>query len=224
MAGARGLLAFMNVLWLVQSSLPLLDRRVPSLFSLPLSQILALVLGVAVAVCANNLLGALNGGGRPLGANTRSIFSVLSGLWATGVGVHACANAVEKELTEEDHALYPLVHDHLHELWSHQMLQSAYLGLLLLLLWTETASGPENHDQFHRERSPLYLLVEIAWLIALGVAFATIGRATETVFVTIAFFLTVLAKSGRLTLSKATTSLSVSCATGLCVMFVLLIN
>ena len=154
MAGARGLLAFMNVLWLVQSSLPLLDRRVPSLFSLPLSQILAMVLGVAVAVCANHLLGALNGDGRPLGANTRSIFSVLSGLWATGVGLHACANAVEKELTEEDHALYPLVHDHLHELWSHQMLQSAYLGLLLLLLWTETASGPENHDQFHRRALP----------------------------------------------------------------------
>ena len=116
---SRVLLATINVLWLLLSPLPLLDSRVPSLFSFPLSELLSLVFGALLVICSALLLDLLftvNHTSVPMrqksvqqrqsGDLTFALFLILSSLWTTGLGIHASAVIVQNRLTPDD-PLYP---------------------------------------------------------------------------------------------------------------------
>lgn len=200
-------------------SLPVLDRRVPSFFSFPLSELLTFVVGIMLVICTYRLLHRLFHDFRvELTPFIHTVFLILSSIWATGVGIHACANTVQNELTN-DHALYPMIHDNLHRFWSHNMLQCGYYGLLLLFIWVDNSSKV----QVYSASTSQLIMLETAWSVILGAAYTTIAVATHTVLVTLIFYVLALVQSG-LTLSKYTGSLSVSCATGLCFMSVYLVT
>ena len=172
---STALLAAVNALWILQASLPLLDRRLPALLSFPLSQLLSLAVGALLVLCARSLLVRLSVGGprlvghisprrgdigdkspapelslgniEQLDPYTNSIFLALSSLWCMGLGIHAASVIVENELTPDD-PLHPLVHHHLHRFWSHNMFGCGYFGLLLLLVWAEAGHPqPSQADE-----------------------------------------------------------------------------
>lgn len=160
----RALLAVVNALWILQASLPLLDRRLPTLFSFPLSQLLSLIVGALLVLRFRSLLVDVQLSARgprsvdpcprrgvvgdkykapgpelsqgQLDPFTNSVFLALSCVWSMGLGIHAASVIIENELTP-DHALHSLVHHHLHRFWSHNMFGCGFFGLLLLLMWTE---------------------------------------------------------------------------------------
>ena len=156
----KGLLAFINGLWLLQASLPLLDNRMPTVFLFPLSELLSLAAGTVLVVCAFSLLLRVSVAGAGVGARhsfqsdhslsrralkegagqpcfcTTVTFLVFSSLWTLGLGMHAAAVIVNNQLTPAD-ALHPLVNDYLHRFWSHHVFEFGFFSLLLLLVWTE---------------------------------------------------------------------------------------
>ena len=214
-------LVFINVLWLVQISLPLLDDRVTLVFSVPLSELLTLPLGAVLVLCAHSLLSCLPAGGdaavgshRHLQTNLqdpvkglssgasdnkpqtrkhgavglpgskleRVLFLVLASMWTAGLGMHVSAVVVMNHLTSED-PLYPLVHDHLHRLWSHNIFQGGYFGLLLLVMWSSRVLW-ENVG----EKKVHWFVLQILWSVLMGVAYTVVADATRTVLLTICFY------------------------------------
>ena len=218
-SGIRWLVSI-NVLWLVQISLPLLDARVPSVFSVPFSELLSLPLGALLVLCADSLLSLtscsadggcerslhlqdrvkrLSSGDSENKPQTtkhgvvpgwrhrlmRVLFLVLASTWTAGVGMHLSAVVVQIQLTSED-PLYPLVHDHLHRLWSHNIFQSGYFGLLLLLswstrrlLWREVSESPVKVHWF---------VLQTLWSILMGAVYNIVADATQTVVLTNCFY------------------------------------
>ena len=232
------LLVLVNLLWLAQISLPVLDDRVPSLFSLPVSELLCLPLGASLVICTYRLLllrshhkgstetppsSSDNGrsGEREYGVRSSldwptTLFLLLSFLWAAGVGMHVCAVAVQDRLTPH-HSLYTAVHDHLHRLWSHSIFQSGYFGLLLLLSWSD--GGRKNGD-FSCARGHFYSL--LVWSVVMGGIYTVVAEATETQPLTWCFYhssiLLFSLCSRAIDESCVTTSVTVSSVSGLILM------
>ena len=136
--------------------------------------------------------------------------------------MHLSAVVVQIQLTPED-PLYPLVHDHLHRLWSHNIFQSGYFGLLLLLswstrlLWREVSESPVKVHWF---------VLQTLWSILMGVVYNIVADATQTVVLTNCFyvasislvFFTVTSRGsyrGIGNMPDVLTSVSVSSLTGL---------
>ena len=251
-------LVSMNVLWLVQISLPLLDTRVPSVFFVPVSELLCLPMGALLVLCAHSLLKFGNRGlsgsdcAAPAGGSSckepvfhrhhlqectssgasenkrtsprhgdswrglrrlqNATFLFLASMWTTGVGMHVSAVVVQIQLRPED-PLYPLVHDHLHRLWSHNVFQSGYFGLLLLLSWSNSLQKP---------RKDRWFVLQILWSILMGVAYTIVAQATQTVILTTSFYIAsitlvffVIASTTKLgNLSDVFTSVAVSSISG----------
>ena len=209
----RVLVIVTGFLWIVQGALPLLDSHVPKLFSLPLSEILSLVLGLVVVLCGHALLSTTHMTQGQLGFGTNMAFLVLSGLWTAGLGIHVSAVVILSQITPEN-SLYPLVQHHLHRLWSHNMFQLGYYGLLLLIVLSEVRGykqqsrvgssekreGPasacsvtESTTSYGRGfRVWAASIVDWIWLIIMGVDFTVLAINTDTLPITIAFFLVVL--------------------------------
>ena len=206
---SRVLLATINVLWLLLSPRPLLDSRVPSLFSFPLSELLSLVFGALLVICSALLLDLLftvNHTSVPMrqksvqqrqsGDLTFALFLILSSLWTTGLGIHASAVIVQNRLTPDD-PLYLLVHDHLHRLWAHNMFTCGYFGLLMLFFWTEmksmfyhcTVHGQTAYGQCHQKvKNAPSNIRWVLWSIFVGLAYTIVAVATHTIALTTAFY------------------------------------
>ena len=193
------LLLVVNGLWLVQISLPLLDGRVPSLLALPISQLLCLPLGALLVLAVQGLLpgnrraGCRKGENGSLDLLTNVLFVFLSGLWSGGLGMHASTVVVESHLSGPDHPLDSLVHEHLHEFWAHNIFQSGYFGLLLLLSWTDsrknadTTVTTEDTAEDTMQSCALdnfYCL----WPCMMGFAYSIVAIETHTVPLTTIFY------------------------------------
>lgn len=137
-------------------------------------------------------------------------------MWTAGLGMHVSAVVVQIQLTPED-PLYPLVHDHLHRLWSHNIFQSGYFGLLLLLSWSNSLQKP---------RKDCWFVLQILWSILMGVAYTIVAQATQTVILTTSFYIAsitlvffVISSTTKLgNLSDVFTSVAVSSTSGFLVM------
>ena len=210
------LLVLVNALWLVQISLPLLDARVPSLFSVPVSELLSLPLGAMLVLCAHSLYvgsaesghlqdpvqrtssgagaseprtrkhGVQQSSGRPGGLDG-VLFLSLASMWTAGIGMHVSAVVVQMQLTPDD-SLYPMVHHHLHRLWSHNIFQSGYFGLLLFLCWTNTRHW-KNAVRLERGPRWFVVLLQVLWSVLVGASYTVVAKATETVTVTVSFYI-----------------------------------
>lgn len=139
-------------------------------------------------------------------------FLFLASMWTAGLGMHVSAVVVQIHLTPED-PLYTLVHDHLHRLWSHNIFQSGYFGLLLLLSWRNSLQKP---------RKDCWCVLQILWSILMGVAYTIVAQATQTVILTTSFYIAsitlvffVIASTTKLgNLSDVFTSVAVSSISG----------
>ena len=235
MATKGFLLTTIGILWILQASLPLLDSQAPSILFFPLSEIISLCVGALVVVCAHSLL-CLASAGRfddpsasetqrhgQLGFYTNAAFLTLSTFWTTGLGIHATSVIIQNQLTQED-ALYPLVHDYLHRMWSHNTFLFGYFGLLLLLVWsegdhcqsytqTETATesasshstnSPTTADRDISNTKPPAIRVYaslfnnlpvLALSCVMGMAYTVTAQHTGTLPITAAFYIAALSLS-----------------------------
>ena len=203
----HALLISINLLWIVLTSLPRLDGYLPAVLSLPLSEILALFLGVILVVCAHTLLSVTLGTGKAIDFGTNLAFLVLSGLLMTGLGIHASTVIILRQITSED-SLYPLVQDHLHRFWSHHMFQLGYYGLLLLIMLSEVRAYKQQSEvvSSEKERPPhsavqtnhcndhklLDRVAEWGCSIVMGVFYSKFAVLTVTVPLTISVYVIVL--------------------------------
>lgn len=216
------LLACVNVVWLLQISLPLLDSRTPSLFSIPLSELACLSLAVLLVICAHSLfelsrngLGLSKTGEKEekkelkktryvrSGANGwgDAWFLAFASAWVAGVGIHVCAVTVELQLTgtrEEENDLFHVVHNRLHRLWAHNIFQSGYYGILLLVAWTSVKKRGKTRV--------LWLLCP--WSIMMGAAYTIVARETETMVLTFTFYVLSICIVTKRTFSFANRSFS----------------
>lgn len=202
----HALLISTNLLWIVLTCLPRLDRHVPAVASLPLSEILALLLAPVVAVCAHSLLSVTLGAQKPIDFGTNVAFLVFSSLLMTGVGIHASAVVILSHITPED-SLHPLVQHHLHQLWSHNMFQVGYYGLLFLIVLSEvrgfnqkSGAGPseEKEGPAHSvaqtaiEPKVLDRVVEWGCSVVMGLFYSKFAVLTVTVPLTVSVYIIVL--------------------------------
>ena len=220
-AKKQALLVSVNVLWITATSLPNLDSYLPKLLSVPLSEVLALFLGLVIIACIYALLSVTLGGHKNIGFYTNLVFLFLAGLLTTGLGIHATSVIIRDQLSQED-VVYSLVMDYLHRAWSHNMFQVGYYGLFLLLLLSEVeASKSDLHrkpiskekiEQNNSFRSSnvhfdsvesvalvssdppaiLYSVATWVWSGLMGIFYAVFAVLTQTIPVTLLFQMVVL--------------------------------
>ena len=200
----HALLISINLLWIVLTSLPRLDGYLPAVLSLPLSEILALLLGFVLVACAHALLSVTLGTGKPIDFRTNLAFLVLSSLLMTGVGIHASVVVILSQITPEN-SVYTLVQHHLHRFWSHNMFQLGYYGLLLLIVLSEVRGykqqsgvGPSEmkrppHSVTQTNEPKLMdRIVEWGCSIVMGVFYSKFAVLTVTVPLTVSVYVIVL--------------------------------
>ena len=136
------LLMATQALWIVVTSLPNYDMHgaVGKIYSVPVTEILAILLGPLLLFCFYELLVVTEDGHRNVGFATVLAFTYLGGLLMAGLGVHAASLVVTRSRLDMSEELYSLAMETLHRTWSHGLFQTGYFGLHLLTIWTETSS------------------------------------------------------------------------------------
>ena len=130
-------------LWILQTSMPVLEKYFPKLtvsrhsteFSPPLSQLLNQFVGILDYLCAYCLLHACAKG--RLGLRDNCLFLGVGFLIVSGHGMHSVCVSVErvKELSQAPEVL--VLVDFLHEVVSHNMFVGGIYVLLALVMTTE---------------------------------------------------------------------------------------
>ena len=146
----QALLISIEILWIVLTSLPQIDNQLPTIFSVPLSEIIAVLMGLIMVVCFYALLAVTSGGHSEIGVRTNATFLFLASLVTVGLGIHMSSVVIQNQLSKRDDKLYSLVVDYLHRLWSHNMFQLGYYGILLLLIWSEANRAVNHHSAFSK--------------------------------------------------------------------------
>ena len=130
------------VLWIWQSSQPLLDGILPSIsigrknLVIPVSELVAQCIGVATMMFAYSLYSTCADHALSLLENL--LFNVLAMVTVGGQSIHIACVIIQRQL-DPTSAIYPLV-DFLHEHWSHNMFLFGFFNILLLTIWAEKTS------------------------------------------------------------------------------------
>ena len=204
----QALLISIETLWITLTTLPQFDSYFPLILSVPMTEITAAFMGLVMIVCFYALLAVTYGGHSKIGFQTTLIFLFLTSLLAVGLGIHVSSVTVQNQLRETD-AVYSLVAVYLHRLWSHNMFQVAYFGILLLLIWSEAkrtghpcvdTSKKNGSTHLHRERPtstvPPHATVALesandaitwTWAVVMGGFYSIFANNTFTVLLTMLF-------------------------------------
>ena len=212
----QGLLISIETLWIILTTLPQFDSHLPQILSVPLTEIIAIFMGLVMIVCFYALLAVTFGGHSKIGLQTNLMFLLLTSLLAVGLGIHVSSVVIQNRISKSD-AVYSLVVDYLHRLWSHNMFQVGYFGILLLLIWSEAnrasshpsitskgnqKKGSVSTSDLHRERTvpsrttappeSANDVITWAWSVVTGVFYSIFANNTRTIPVTMIFQAVVL--------------------------------